>query len=101
MISDALKEHWPKLTIIGEESIGPKVQASQVDLSGFDRRLTTLPYLHDQELLVEDACVWIDPVDGTLSYTEGQLDEVSTLIGLSYRNKARLGVIGLPYLSPP
>ena len=41
--------------------------------------------------------VWIDPLDGTLSYTQGYLDEVTTLIGASYQGKARFGIIGSPY----
>lgn len=41
--------------------------------------------------------MWVDPLDGTLSYTQGHLHEVTTLIGLSYKREARLGIIGLPY----
>lgn len=63
---------------------------SKEDVEGFDR-------YENEELLVEDACVWIDPLDATLSYTKGELDEVTTLIGLSYRKKARIGVMALPY----
>ena len=36
-------------------------------------------------------------MDATLSYTKGELDEVTTLIGLSHKKRARLGVIGMPY----
>ena len=46
---------------------------------------------------MKHSCVWIDPIDATLSYTQGHLHEVTTLIGLSYKGEARLGVIGLPY----
>jgi 3'-phosphoadenosine 5'-phosphosulfate (PAPS) 3'-phosphatase len=103
MISRVLHQHWPNLTIVGEESLHGSVKSTNVDLKDIDRDLTTEPYLQDQteDLAIKNSCVWIDPVDGTLSYTEGNLDEVSTLIGLSYKNRARLGVIGLPYLSSP
>ena len=41
--------------------------------------------------------VWVDPIDATRSYTSGYLDEVTTLIGLSYENRSKIGIIGLPY----
>lgn len=46
------------------------------------------------ELDLSKVIVWVDPLDATRSYTEGYLDEVTTLIGLSYEGKARLGVVG-------
>lgn len=103
MISEALHSYWPSLTIVGEESLHPKVPAHKLDLRNLDADLGPQPYLNEkaEELPIADSCVWVDPVDGTLSYTEGQLDEVSTLIGLSFRGKARLGVIGLPYMAAP
>lgn len=52
-----------------------------------------MPDLIDLSKLI----VWIDPLDGTLSYTQGYLDEVTTLIGASYQGKSRFGVIGSPY----
>ena len=33
---------------------------------------------------VSKMIVWVDPLDGTLSYTQGYLNEVTTLIGASY-----------------
>ena len=47
---------------------------------------------------MEHCCAWIDPLDATTSYTLGRLNEVSSLVGLSYKNKARLGILGIPYL---
>ena len=51
----------------------------------------------EETLDMSQVVVWVDPLDATLSYTQGYLDEVTTLIGLSYQNKSRLGVIGLPF----
>ncbi len=33
---------------------------------------------------MKDAIVWIDPLDGTLSYLKGELDCVTTLIGIFF-----------------
>jgi 3'-phosphoadenosine 5'-phosphosulfate (PAPS) 3'-phosphatase len=39
----------------------------------------------------------VDPLDGTLSYVNGELDAVTTLIGLSVGTHPVLGIIGQPY----
>lgn len=101
---NGLRSHWPGLRMVGEESTNYKnfrggflSKPRQLDLSphqdieGFDA-------YENEELPIEDACVWIDPLDATLSYTKGELDEVTTLIGLSYKKKARIGVISTPYV---
>jgi 3'-phosphoadenosine 5'-phosphosulfate (PAPS) 3'-phosphatase len=41
--------------------------------------------------------VWVDPLDGTLSYVNNEFDAVTTLIGLSIDKDPVLGVIGIPY----
>lgn len=38
----------------------------------------------NNEFDVEKAVVWVDPLDGTLSYVNNELDCVTTLIGVSY-----------------
>jgi 3'-phosphoadenosine 5'-phosphosulfate (PAPS) 3'-phosphatase len=45
----------------------------------------------------ERVTVWVDPLDGTLSYVNNELDAVTTLIGLSIGSEPVLGVIGHPY----
>lgn len=46
---------------------------------------------------IKDCCAWVDPLDATTSYTLGRLSEVSSLVGLSFQNKAKLGIMGIPY----
>ena len=36
----------------------------------------------------------MDPLDATISYTKGELDAVTTLIGVSYEDTPFLGIIG-------
>lgn len=45
----------------------------------------------------DDVIVWVDPLDGTLSYVNGELDAVTTLIGLSVGSVPVLGIIGYPF----
>ena len=47
----------------------------------------------------EDVVVWVDPLDGTSEFTQGLLDHVTILIGLSVKGKAIGGVIHQPYFN--
>ena len=47
--------------------------------------------------ITDDLVVWVDPLDGTLSYVKNELDAVTTLIGLSNKNLPIAGIIGHPY----
>lgn len=104
MVMNGLRSYWPGLKIVGEESSAFKgelfydyMQFSQPFLP----QVASIQNHNDEELEIEDSCVWLDPLDGTKSYTNGVLDEVTTLIGLSYRKRARVGVMGIPYRQIP
>lgn len=45
----------------------------------------------------ERIVVWVDPLDGTSEYTQGFLDHVTVLIGISVDGKAVAGVISQPF----
>ncbi|KPJ18231.1 3'(2'),5'-bisphosphate nucleotidase 1 [Papilio machaon] len=45
----------------------------------------------------EDIVVWVDPLDGTSEYTQGFLEHVTVLIGISVNEKPVAGVIHQPY----
>lgn len=45
----------------------------------------------------ERIVVWVDPLDGTSEYTQGFLDNVTVLIGISVDGKAVAGVICQPF----
>lgn len=44
-----------------------------------------------------DACVWIDPLDGTSDFVKGNLPAVTVLIGLSIKGHSRAGVVHNPF----
>ena len=45
----------------------------------------------------KDAVVWIDPLDGTSDFVKGTLSAVTVLIGLSIKDKSRIGIVHNPY----
>lgn len=53
--------------------------------------------LNFESFNVQDAVVWIDPLDGTSDFVKGTLDAVTVLIGLSLNGKSRAGVIHKPF----
>lgn len=52
-----------------------------------------------QNVQDEDVVVWVDPLDGTSEFTQGLLDHVTILIGLSVKGKAIGGVIHQPFFN--
>lgn len=45
----------------------------------------------------KDAVVWIDPLDGTTDFVNGNLPAVTVLIGLSINEKSRIGIVHKPF----
>ena len=50
-----------------------------------------------EEIKYQNACVWIDPIDCTRGFIDGNIEDVTILIGLSLNNKPLAGIIGSPY----
>uniref|UniRef100_A0A1I8BNZ6 3'(2'),5'-bisphosphate nucleotidase 1 n=1 Tax=Meloidogyne hapla TaxID=6305 RepID=A0A1I8BNZ6_MELHA len=101
-----------KLQIVGEEEL--PLSYSQVishdahnefNLSGkmSDVLLADKNVPEDLRFLtVEDLIVWVDPLDGTSEFVRAQndptlLDQVTVLIGITYRGRPIAGVIHQPY----
>lgn len=45
----------------------------------------------------KDATVWIDPLDGTTDFVNGNLPACTVLIGLSLNDKSRVGIVHKPF----
>lgn len=41
-----------------------------------------------KEYETSQCCLWIDPIDNTRGFIEGEAEAVTTLIGMSYKRKA-------------
>lgn len=52
----------------------------------------------DEAAALCDFCVWIDPIDNTKGFLNGDLHAVTILIGLSKKGVAEIGIIGSPFL---
>ncbi|KAG6463283.1 hypothetical protein O3G_MSEX013780 [Manduca sexta] len=91
---------YPKLNIIGEEDNANNVGDVSSDWLVVDADKDVLSLqcpVHLQSVKEEDIVVWVDPLDGTSEYTQGFLEHVTVLIGISVNEKPIAGVIHQPY----
>lgn len=95
----SLSHQFPGVKIIGEEG--------HSDIADIPKDWNVTDY--DAEFLQnscpeslrdvseKDLVIWVDPLDGTSEYTNGFLEHVTVLIGLSVKDQAVGGVIHQPY----
>lgn len=83
MLVQGFNLHFPSLKIIGEETeeFGGKIHYNysqlQLDILPPDSNI-------NQHLDINKACLWIDPIDCTLGFIRGKVEDVTVLIGLAY-----------------
>ncbi|XP_026746789.1 3'(2'),5'-bisphosphate nucleotidase 1-like isoform X2 [Trichoplusia ni] len=96
----SLSAQYPKVNIIGEED-GPESESelpSDWIISEADKEVLSLECpVNLHSVKEEDIVVWVDPLDGTSEYTQGFLEHVTVLIGISVNDKPVAGVIHQPY----
>lgn len=105
-----LQRQFPRLRIIGEEDAyldaanGPAQPSDAVrSEAGADGGAEGAAVLQLQcpdefRAATEDQfVVWVDPLDGTSEYTQGNLDHVTVLIGVALNGRSVAGVIHQPY----
>lgn len=95
----SLTNQFPNVKIIGEEGLSDLANVpSEWIVTDVDQ-----DFLKNQcpdsllQINEKDLVIWVDPLDGTSEYTQGILEPVTVLIGLSIQNKAVGGVIHQPY----
>ncbi|CAG2106700.1 unnamed protein product [Medioppia subpectinata] len=98
-IITSLSKQFPKIAIIGEETLDPN---DKIDDKWIVNTFDESVFAHkcpDDWLNVadEDIVVWVDPLDGTSEYTQGLLDHVTVLIGVSVKGHAIGGIIHQPF----
>lgn len=49
------------------------------------------------EFFEDEMVIWIDPLDGTKGFTEGHLNHITSMIGVSINGRPRLGIIHKPF----
>ncbi|KAJ4458737.1 putative pap inositol 1; 4 phosphatase [Paratrimastix pyriformis] len=94
LIKGLISRQFPGLTIIGEESTPVILPPSSEPMLRFDLTDMTLP-----SVPLNEVCLWVDPLDGTLEFVEGRLPYVSVLLGISHRGTPVAGVLHQPFLN--
>lgn len=95
-IVHALRQAFPKVTIVGEEGdLAPPApeDAVQCDLQALD----SVPFKSDNTLKWDELVLWVDPLDGTKRFAAKVYDEVSVLIGITYKMRPVAGIVHLPF----
>lgn len=95
----SLSSQFPNVKIIGEEdNIDIKNVPNDWIITELDQDFlkNTCPdsLVHVNE---EEIVLWVDPLDGTKEFTQGILENVTVLIGLSVENRPVGGIIHQPY----
>ncbi|CAH0756449.1 unnamed protein product [Diatraea saccharalis] len=96
----SLSAQYPKINIIGEEDNTDNDVDFPSDwiVTDADREVLLLNCPDNlKSVQEEEIVVWVDPLDGTAEYTQGFLEHVTVLIGISVNEKPIAGVIHQPY----
>ncbi|CAK1550508.1 unnamed protein product [Leptosia nina] len=97
-IISSLSAQFPKIKIIGEEDGNENQTSDEYLVLDADKDILSLECPDGlKEVKEEDVVVWVDPLDGTAEYTQGFLEHVTVLIGISVNEKPIAGVIHQPY----
>ncbi|KAG7398783.1 Protein of unknown function (DUF1679) [Phytophthora boehmeriae] len=100
-IITALREAFPQLQIVGEEGeLAPPEPEDvvQCDLHALDAvAFKGGEEVKNQVLEWNDLVLWVDPLDGTKRFAAKKFDEVSVLIGITYKQRPIAGVVHLPF----
>ncbi|XP_077296834.1 3'(2'),5'-bisphosphate nucleotidase 1 isoform X6 [Arctopsyche grandis] len=94
----SLSRQFPNITIIGEEGVSDiEVPSDWLITHGDPEILKKKCPDTLEDITEEDVVVWVDPLDGTSEYTQGFLEHVTVLIGISIREQPIGGVIHQPF----
>ena len=94
MITSTIEKYFPGVLVIGEEGVIPQPDKVQENinldmLSSFENQIPG----DIRQLNREDLCVWVDPLDGTISFLKQDWLGVTCLIGVTYLGRPIFGVI--------
>ncbi|OWF38632.1 3'(2'),5'-bisphosphate nucleotidase 1-like isoform X3 [Mizuhopecten yessoensis] len=94
----SLHKQFPKVSIYGEEDLGPeKIPADLIELGFTEEVLKHKCPKFLEDVTDDQVVIWVDPLDGTAEYTQGFLDHVTVLIGIAVKGHAVGGVINQPF----
>ncbi|XP_057314954.1 3'(2'),5'-bisphosphate nucleotidase 1-like [Hydractinia symbiolongicarpus] len=99
IIVASLSKQFPDLLIVGEEE-GCDAVSEEMLVEDPDKDVLKQNCPDNfKNLKLSDLVVWVDPLDGTKEFTEGHVEHVTVLIGISAHGKAIAGVVHQPFFS--
>jgi len=95
----AFKQFWPNMKIIGEETqdFEGSIDYNYSELKPQKMDTGIFEGLKETHIDLNNAILWIDPIDATSQFVKGKMNWVTTLLGVSVNGKAKLGIIGRFY----
>ncbi|EGR27947.1 hypothetical protein IMG5_186090 [Ichthyophthirius multifiliis] len=105
IIIQGLKYYYPNLRIIAEEDeekdpiIEKYIAKNDIKLTKINTNLIPQTTFQNNTLNISKATAWIDPLDSTISYLNGQYEDVTSLLGLTFEEKPIAGIICKPFNS--
>ena len=72
----SLQNHFPQVQIVGEEG-------NDVTMTSYCREKSQIPDRIKVDHKLNQLTAWIDPLDGTAEMLDGNLENVTIMIGLS------------------
>ena len=96
MIVSTIYKYFPGVKVIGEEGVEPKPEAalSSINFAAISEEIVPASL---QMIPSEKLTIWVDPLDGTLSFVKKDLIGVTCLIGVALDNNPIFGVIHHTY----
>eukprot|EP01135_Chromosphaera_perkinsii_P001667 Nk52_evm44s208 gene=Nk52_evmTU44s208 len=81
-----------QLTYLKQGDTNPLLGETEMDLDPLPENLS--------QLRMEEVTVWVDPLDATREFTEGQYDHVTVLLGIAYAGAPVAGIMYQPFFTP-
>jgi len=97
LIEGGIRKVWSDITLIGEETTQYDTNVDTPNIHKFDNEVTETQKLNFQ-VPIKDLVMYVDPLDGTQSFTDKENESVSVLIGGAINGTAILGVVQQPFI---
>jgi len=94
LLEGGFRSLWPNIQLVGEEEIGYDRDVPVPNVNRFHNEDVNF---RDFDVPMEDVMLYVDPLDGTKAFTQGEYEVVSILIGICLKNIPVGGVVHQPF----